>query len=72
MKKKVIIAIIVIILLVLLIPIPSHSRDGGTVEYRALTYKVSKVHRLTGDLEKKYEDGTIIEILGFEVYNNVK
>lgn len=72
MKKKVIIAIIIIILLVLLVPIPSHSRDGGTVEYRALTYKISKVHRLTGDLEKKYKDGTIIEILGFEVYNNVK
>ena len=46
--------------------------DGGTVEYKALTYKVSKVHRLTGDLEKEYEDGTIIEILGFEVFNNVK
>lgn len=72
MKKKIIIVIIVIFLLVLLIPIPNHLRDGGTVEYRALTYKISKVHRLTRNLEKEYEDGIVIEILGFEIYNNVK
>lgn len=72
MKKKVIILIVIIILMILLVPIPMHLNDGGTVEYKALTYKVSKVHRLTGDLEKEYEDGTIIEVLGFEIYNNVK
>ena len=72
MKKKMIVIIIIVILLILLVPIPMHLNDGGTVEYKSLTYKVSKVHRLTGDLEKEYEDGIIIEILGFEVYNNVK
>lgn len=71
MKKKVIIVVIVVILLVLLVPIPMHLMDGGTVEYKALTYKISKVHRLTGNLEKEYEDGTIIEILGIKVYDNV-
>ena len=54
MKKKTIIIIIIVILFVLLIPIPMHLNDGGTIEYKALTYKISKVHRLTGDLEKEY------------------
>ena len=72
MKKKIIIVMIIILLIILLVPIPMYLNDGGTVEYRALIYKVSKVHRLTGDFEKMYEDGTIIEILGFEVFNNVK
>lgn len=73
MKKKItIVVVIVAILLILLVPIPMHLNDGGTVEYKALTYKVSKVHKLTGDLEKMYEDGTIIEILGMEIFNNVK
>lgn len=70
MKKKVI--IVIVVLLILLVPIPMHLRDGGTVEYTALLYKVSKVHKLTGDLEKMYENGTIIEILGMEIFNNVK
>lgn len=73
MKKKIIIVIIVIIILsALFIPIPMHLNDGGTVEYKALTYKISKVHRLAENLEKGYEDGVIIEVLGIEVYNNVK
>ena len=57
----------------LLIPIPNHLRDGGTVEYKALLYKISKVHRLVPlEENKEYDDGIIIEILGFEIYNNVK
>lgn len=72
MRKKAIIVMVIIVLFILLIPTPMHLNDGGTVEYKALLYKVSKVHRLTGDLEKKYEDGTIIEILGIEIFNNVK
>ncbi len=71
MKKKVIIVIIILTLLILLVPIPMHLRDGGTVIYKALTYKISKVHRLTGNTEKMYEDGTIIEILGLKLYDNV-
>ena len=72
MKKKIIIAVIIIILLVLLIPIPSRLKDGGTVEYKALTYKISNVHRLVANSETGYEDGTIIEIFGIEIYNSVK
>lgn len=72
MKRKVIIIIIILILLVLLVPIPIHLKDGGTIEYKALTYKISKVHRLAKDLEKGYENGIIIEILGIKLYDNVK
>ena len=73
MKKKVIMVImIIVILLVLFVPIPMYLNGGGTVEYKALTYKLSKVHRIVEDLEKGYEDGIIIEVLGIELYNNVK
>ena len=73
MKKKIIITVIIIVGLILLIPIPNHLRDGGTVEYKALLYKISKVHRLVPlEENKEYDDGIIIEILGFEIYNNVK
>ena len=77
--KKFIIALIIILVLILLIPIPNHLKDGGTVEYKAILYKISKVHKLISleEMEeegkvKEYDDGIIIEILGFEIYNNVK
>lgn len=71
MKKKAIIVTIILVLLILLVPIPIHLKDGGTVEYKALTYKISKVHRLNNDSKTGYEDGIIIEILGMKIYNNV-
>ena len=78
MKKKVIIISVAIILLILLFPIRNQLKDGGTVEYKALTYKVSKVKRLISidEMEqeekiKGYDYGIIIEIFGFEIYNNV-
>ena len=79
MKKKVIIILVAIILLVLLFPIRNQLKDGGTVEYKALVYKVSKVKKLISKEEmeqegkiKEYNHGIIIEILGFEIYNDVK
>lgn len=68
MKKKIIIIGIVLILLVLLVPIPRHLKDGGTVEYQALTYKITKVHSLT---ENGYDKGLKVEILGQEIFSNV-
>ena len=72
MKKKTTIIVIIALLIILLIPIPMHLKDGGTVEYNALLYKVSKVHRLTGNIEKMYEEGVTVEILGLEIFNDVK
>ena len=71
MKKKILIAVIVIILLVLLVPIPMRLRDGGTIEYKALIYTISKVHRLNHNSKSGYDNGLIIKIFGKEIYNNV-
>lgn len=71
MKKKIIVALCVI---VLLFPIPIHLKDGGTVEYNAVLYSVQAVHCLNPDpeSEQRYLEGTIVEIFGIEVFNNVK
>lgn len=79
MKKKVIIVLIVVFLLILMFPKTRYLNDGGTVEYKALLYKVSKVSRLISIEEmkaegkiKEYDKGIVIEILGFEIFNNVE
>ena len=76
MKKKIIIAFCVLIAVILLFPIPVQLKDGGTVEYNALLYKVSDVHSLATLEEykqgKEFNEGIIIEVLGVEVFNNVK
>ena len=75
MKKKLIVILCIVIALILLFPVPIKFKDGGTTEYTAILYKVSDVHALANpeDWEKGQEfyEGTIIEILGFEIYNNV-
>lgn len=79
MKKKVMIVVIIAILLILLFPIRSQVKDGGSVEYKAILYKVSKVKRLISVEEmekegkiKEYDQGIIIEVLGCQIFNNVK
>ena len=78
-KKTKIILIVIGVLILLVIPIKTTLDDGGTVEYKALLYKVSKVSRLISREEmesegkvKDYDKGIIIEVLGFEIFNNVK
>ena len=71
MKKKVIIISVVIILLILLFPIRNQLKDGGTVEWASLTYKISKVHRLNSKSKTGYDDGIVIEVLGVKVYDSV-
>ena len=73
MKKKLRIALIIIVALILLFPMPFGVDDGGTVVYNALLYKVSKVHRLNSQgREYPYLEGTIVEVLGITIYNDVK
>lgn len=79
MKKKLIIAVAIIALLVLLFPIRNQLKDSGTIVYKSLLYKVSKVHALmpvdeteTSDKVKPYKERIIIELLAFETYNNIK
>lgn len=72
MKKKTIVFIIIFIAIVLLFPIPFRLKDGGSIEFKALLYTVTKYHRLSATSETGYNDGLGIEILGIEVYNNLK
>lgn len=62
--------------IILLFPVKTQLKDGGTVQYRALLYNISKVHSVTSIEEQEngieLNEGLIIEILGFEIYNNVK
>ena len=70
--KKLLAGICIVLALLLLIPIPLRLKDGGSVEYKALLYSVTDVHRLTPESESGYLEGTVIEILGMEVFNNVE
>ena len=43
------------------------------MEYRALLYTVSRVRRLNGEgAEMPYQEGTIVKLLGVELYSDVK
>lgn len=70
MKKKVIIIMIVLILIILVVPKVKYLNDGGTVEYDALLYNITKYHRINEDSPTGYDDGIKIEILGIQVYND--
>lgn len=53
-KSKVIVLILVI-LLVLLVPVRVVYKDGGTKEYKSLTYKYIEWHKLLSEDEGVYE-----------------
>lgn len=79
MKKKVLVAVVIVVSIILLFPTRNQLKDGGTVEYQSLVYKISKVKRLIPEEQaekegkvKNYDRGIIIKILGFEIFNNVK
>ena len=68
MKKKIMV-IVCAVLVVMLIPIKTHLKDGGAIQYKSILYKINKVHRL---IENGFDIGTEIEILGFKVFDNVE
>lgn len=73
-KKKIFVGIIICILIAF-IPIRSAIKDGGSVQYRALLYKVTKYHRMVDSadsMETGHLVGWGVEILGMEVFNNIK
>ena len=72
MKKIIIITICVLLAIILLVPIPLRLKDGGTVVYQAVLYSIEDVHRLDHNSENGYIEGIVINVLGFEVYNNTK
>lgn len=74
MKKKVTIGICILLTIVFLIPVRVPLKDGGTVVYSAVLYRVEKVHSIDSESAGKvdYLEGTIVKILGIQVYNDVK
>lgn len=73
MKKVFVTVIVILLIAIFIVPVPMHQDDGGTVKYQAVLYSISKVHRLAPtENDVTYEDGIIIEILGFELFDNVK
>ncbi len=79
MKKHITVIITILIILVLMFPIRTQLKDSGTVEYKSLTYKISKVKRLISEEEaekegkvQNYDRGIIVELFGFEIYNDVE
>lgn len=73
MKKKSIVFACILLTILCLIPTRMYLEDGGTVVYRAILYEIEDVHRIGADAisEKEYLEGTIIKILGMEIYNDV-
>ncbi len=71
-KKKWIMLLAVICFAIVLVPIPRRLRDGGSVEYMAILYRITKVHQFyENNSQNLYRDGIKIEILGKEIYSSV-
>ena len=70
--KHTAIVISVISLLILLFPIRLQYRDGGTVEYKAILYSVIKKHSAADENGNPgFHIGTVVELFGLELYNQV-
>ena len=67
MNKKKILIILIILIVLMLIPFPNRIKDGGSIEYKAILYKYTKIHRLNEKSSTGYEDGWELEILGIRV-----
>lgn len=70
-KKKRIVLLIIILFVIMLIPIKNKLFDGGSTQYKAVLYEVTKIHRINSKSFNGYEDGWRIKILGFQVYSKV-
>ncbi len=71
MKKKKIILVIAVVLILLLIPYRKDMLwDGGSVEYKSVLCKYTKVHKLADS--GGYNEGLTIEFLGLKIFDNTK
>ena len=59
-KKRIAVVLTVLILLILFLPIPYGTyKDGGTKDYRALTYRIVIWNRLTGEEDRTYHKTSV-------------
>ncbi len=71
LKKMIIIIAAVLTAVILLVPVSMRYKDGGTVEYSAVLWGVTKYHSIAErNGQFGYETGTTVRILWFEVYND--
>lgn len=70
-NKKVIIIIAIVMLIIMLIPIKHKLWDGSSIEYRAILYKYTKIHRLNEKSFMEYETGWELKILGVHVAGEI-
>lgn len=66
-KRNIILIVVIVIFILMLIPMPIKLKDGGSVEYKAILYKYTKIHRLSEQSTTGYEDGWELKILGLQV-----
>lgn len=71
MKNKILIIVVFVVLFVLAFPVPNRLKDGGSVEYKALLYKITDVKKINFDSTTGYEEGIIVEVFSKEIFNNV-
>lgn len=66
MKKKLIIIFAIVLLIILLVPNKLYLKDGGSIVYKSLLYKITKVHRFQAF--DGIEEGWEIDIFGKNIY----
>ena len=71
LKILLIFSVVIIVLLILFVPKVIGLNDGGTKIYQALTYEVTKVHKIKTDSLNEFDEGTIVKIFGKEIYNDI-
>lgn len=76
--KRILVILLVLVLAVLLFPMRLQAKDGGTVVYKSILYTVRDMHAISdvysedGSVEHGYIVGTVIKILGFEIFDNTR
>ena len=70
-KKRIILIILAVALIILLVPYRKDMLwDGGSVEYKSVLCKYTKVHKLADS--GGYNEGLKIEFFGLKVFDNTK
>lgn len=70
-KKKTYLIVVAILLIIMLIPIQLKLKDGGSTEYKAILYSITKYHSINSESTKDYDDGWKVKIFGFTIYDNI-
>lgn len=70
-KKSIYLIVVVTLLIIMLIPIPVKLKDGGSVEYKAILYKYTKIYRLNEQSSTGYENGWELKILGMRIAGEI-